>query len=117
MITKNGIILLEEDDLGVDMNKIYQKAFHYDKRLPEFDDIYDSYKIEVMQKNLDEHVKPLKEQIARLRSEVPFEKLEELQVKELPTLDTVELQFYLNRKFYSYAAGKDVFNSPIKEVW
>mgnify|MGYP001064268840 CR=1 FL=1 len=118
MIKQNGLILLEEDDLGVDINDIYQRVCYYDKRLPEFEDIYDDYKIQVINKNIDEQTSHITGYLSELRSGKEFEELKRLEVKELPTLSKVELHFYLNRKYYAFAGGKkDVFNPPILEVW
>lgn len=118
MIKQNGIILLEDDDLGVDMDDIYQRSCFYDMRLPQFDDIYDDYKIQVMNKNIDAQTGHLKGYLSDLRSGKKFEDLKQLDVEELPTLSKVELHFYLDKRYYSFAAGKkDVFNLPILEVW
>lgn len=118
MIKQNGIILLENDDLGVDMSDIYQRACFYDIGLPMFEDIYDDYKIQVTKKNIDAQADNLKDYLSDLRSGKEFDKLSRLQVKELTTLSKVELCHYLDNKYYSFAAGKnDVFNLPVLGVW
>ncbi|MED4068703.1 hypothetical protein [Priestia megaterium] len=118
MIKQNGIILLEKDDLGVDMNEIYQRSCFYEVGLPMFEDIYDEYKIQITNKNINTQADNLKGYLSNLRSGKETDKLSQLEVEELATLSKVELHFYLNKGYYSFAAGKkDVFNLPISEVW
>lgn len=111
-----GLILLAEE-LGVDMVKIYQQACYYPQRLPEFRDIYDQYKIDVIQINLAITVPALSEQLDALRSGIDFENLKPVDIQEVHLRNDIELIEYLLTRHYSFLERGQVFNSPTKGVW
>lgn len=116
MNTETKIILLAED-FGVDMERIYLTAMWFPNQLPKFIDIYDSYKIDVIGKNLDLTVPVISEQLEALRSGIDFDEMKPVDIKELDLRNEIELFNYLLNKHYSFSHGKEVFNSPVKDVW
>lgn len=115
--TESGIILLDDEmELGVNLKEVYDTACFYKSRLPQFEDIYDEYKIKLIMKNVDIISGTVNDKLSILKAGDLLETGDDWD-KEVPVKEKAELFHILVQKHYSFQAYNDVFNSPIKDVW
>lgn len=111
-MSKNDIVLLN-DELGVDLEMVYNKACFYKSRLPQFLDLYDEYKFALIQTNVDVLSHELETHISALREG----RTHEGEAEEKPVKSRLEFFQVLLESRYSFQDGQIVYNAPSRDVW
>lgn len=114
---EHGLIINGNEELGVDLVGIYTGSCYLKYSLPNFVDIYDEYRIEVLQKNIDVNVPFLEQQLSYLRKNVDLSKVEQAPVEDLDMKSEVEFFHYLMNRNLAFKHDKLIINCPIVEVW
>lgn len=107
------LIVVGQDVFGVDIGRLYELAC-YSAGPPQFQSLYEEYKLDVLNTNLNLSVEAIEEQIRLLKSGmVPKENMNH----ELSLKPEAELYYYLITNHFSFINKNKLLNSPIKGVW
>ena len=104
-----------DTEIGIDFMYVYESAINHYRSMPEFNDIYEAYKMEVILNNASISAKEIEKHLEALRLNIDV--LELMNVPELDILKDVELFDFLCRRRMSFMFKERLFNPPVKGVW